>query len=69
MLRAALDVADAVLLEQRFEGRLAAPRRVLPPVVGEHLARCAVRGDSSLERFDDQHRLMVVREDMRDDEA
>ena len=69
MLRAALDVTDAVLLEQRLEGRLPAPRRVLPPVVSEHLAWRAVRGDSSLERFDDQRCLVVVREDVRHDEA
>ena len=69
MLRAALDVADAVLPQELLEGRLAAPRGVLPAVVGQHLARHAVGRDAALERLDDERRLVVVREHVRDDEA
>jgi len=37
MMRLALEVVDAILLELLFEPRFAPPRRVLSPVVGEHL--------------------------------
>jgi hypothetical protein len=61
MLRPALAVADATALQQLLELGLAAPRDVLPALVGEHLARLAVLGDAALERVDHEARLVVVR--------
>jgi hypothetical protein len=69
VLRPALDVADAVLFEQLLEGRLAPPRRVLATVVRQHLLRHAVRGHRPLEGLDSDAALLVVREDVRDEEA
>ena len=61
MLRPALAVRDAVPAQQLLELRRATPGRVLPALVGQHLARLTVLGDAALERFDDQARLLVVR--------
>ena len=60
MLRAALDMLDAVAAQLFLELRLAPPRRVLPALIGEHFARVAVLGDATLKRFDDQARLLVM---------
>ena len=43
VMRARLDVTDAVALELRLEDGLPAPRRVLPPVVRQHFHRRAER--------------------------
>jgi hypothetical protein len=69
VLRSTLAVRDAIPPQQLLELRLAAPRRVLPPLVGEHLARMAVLGDAALERLDDKARLVVMRHRPRHDVA
>lgn len=60
MLRPALAVRDAVATQELLKLGRAAPRSVLTPLVGQHLARLAVLGDSALERVDDEARLLVV---------
>lgn len=66
---AALDVVDVLPLQLGLELRLAAPRRVLPSVVRQHLARHTVRGDAALEGLHHQRGLLPVRDGMADDEA
>ena len=61
VVRAALHVRDAVALELRLELRRAAPRRVLPALVGEDLPRCPVRRDPARERLEHQRAPLVVR--------
>lgn len=61
MLRPALHVCDAVTAQELFEVRLAAPRRVLPSLVGEDLARLAVLRYAALQRLEYQRRLLVMR--------
>lgn len=60
MLRSAPDVLDAHPLQHLLELGLAAPHRVLPAVVGQHLRRLPVRGNASLERLHHQRRFLVV---------
>ena len=62
MLRPAPDVRDAVPPQQVLEVGRATPRRVLTPLIGEHLARLAVLGDATLDSLDDQARLLVMRD-------
>jgi hypothetical protein len=62
MLRPALDVPDPILAQPLLEERLAAPGCVLPPLVGQDLHRRPVRGDSTLQRFQYQRALLVVRQ-------
>jgi hypothetical protein len=69
VVRAALDVPDALPLELGLELRLAAPGRVLTAVVGERLLRDAEGGDALLEGLHHQRRLHVVRDGPADDEA
>lgn len=69
MLRPALHVTDPVQPKLLLEVRLAAPRRVLPTLIRQHLLRLAVRRDSALEGLHHQLRLLMVREVMRHDEA
>lgn len=69
VLRAALDVPDAVEVELALEVSLAAPRGVLAPLVGQDFSRLAERGDAPVERFDDELGALMVREVVRDDEA
>ena len=69
VLRPAADVVDTHPGEQLLELGLAAPHRVLPAVVGQHLGRLAVRRDAALERLHHQRRLLVVRERVADHEA
>jgi hypothetical protein len=61
MLRPALAVRDATTTQQLLKLRRAAPRRVLPALVRQHLARLAVLRDAALERLDDQAPLLVMR--------
>ena len=68
VLRPAADVMHAHPREQFLELRLAAPHRVLPAVVGQHLLGLPVRRDAALERFHHERRLLVVRERVSDDE-
>jgi hypothetical protein len=65
VLRSALAVRDAVAAQPLLEVRFAAPRGVLPTVVGEHLARLAVLRDAAFERLHHQARLLMVRERKR----
>lgn len=67
VLRPALDVSDAVLAKLFLEFRLAAPHRVLPPLVGEDFLRRAVLRDAARERLHHEIRFLVVRERKRDD--
>jgi len=60
MLRPALDVSHAVATHPLLERRLAAPRRVLPALVRQHLARRAVLRRRALERFEHELRALVV---------
>jgi hypothetical protein len=60
MLRSALAVRDTVSAQLLLELRFATPRRVLPTLIGEHLARLSVLGDTPLERLHDQARLLVM---------
>jgi hypothetical protein len=61
MLRPALDMLDAVLLQRRFEFSFAAPRCVLSTVVRQQLFWRTVLGDPSLERFHNEAALLMVR--------
>ena len=54
MLRPAAEVLDAHARERLLELGLAAPHRVLPAVVGQHLGRLAVRREAALERLHHQ---------------
>jgi len=69
MLRPTPDVVNAHPPECLFEFGLAAPHRVLPAVIGQHLSRLAVRRDAVLERLHHQCRLLVVCERVPHDEA
>ena len=69
MLRPAADVLDALPRQRFFELGLAAPHRVLAPVIGQHFRRRSVRSDTPLERLHYQRRLLVVRERMTDHES
>ena len=66
MLRPALHVPDSVAAQQLLEGRLAAPRRVLPALVGQHLLRRAVPRQRALDRLEHQLRALMVRERVPD---
>lgn len=61
VVRAALHVRDAVAPELLLEGRGATPSGVLPPLVGEDLARSAIVGDAARERLHHERALLVVR--------
>ena len=69
MLRTALHVANALTPQLLLEVRLAAPRGVLPPLVGEDLLRRSVVGNPACQRLHHQHRALMVRERVRHDEA
>jgi hypothetical protein len=61
MLWPALAVSDAMSPQQLLKLRRAAPRCVLPALIGQDLARLAVLRDAALERLDHQARLLVMR--------
>jgi hypothetical protein len=69
MLRAALDVPDPLPAQLAFEVRLATPRGVLTPLVGQDLLRRPVRGDATCQRLHHQRRALMVRQRPRHDEA
>jgi len=69
VLRPGLHVPDALAPELLLEFRLAPPRRVLPPLVREDLARRAVVRDAACQRLHDQRRPLVVRERVRHEVA
>lgn len=68
VLRPAPDVRDAVPGQRLLELGLAAPHRVLPAVVGQHLGRLAVRREAAFERLHHERRLLVVCDRVADDE-
>jgi len=69
VLRPALDVPNALPPQLRLECRLPTPRRVLPPVVRQHLLGRPVRCDAAVESLQHQHRLLLMRHRVRDDVA
>lgn len=60
-MRPALHVPNPIPSQLLLEVRRAAPRRVLPTLVGENLPRRAVVRDASRQRFHHQRALLVVR--------
>jgi hypothetical protein len=69
MLRPTLDVTDALASQLLLEFRLASPRRVLPTLVGEDLARSAVGCDSPSQRLHHELASLMVRECVRDEKT
>jgi hypothetical protein len=69
VVRAALDVLDALTLELGLELRLASPRRVLAAVVGERLLRHAESRNAFLEGLHHQCWLLMMGDGVADDEA
>ena len=69
MLRTALEVRHAILLQLGFEARGAAPRSVLTPIVGEHLfGRLELRDGLAID-LDDRFRRRAAEEIGPDQEA
>jgi hypothetical protein len=69
MLWAALHMPNTVTAELALEVGLAAPRRVLSPLIGEHLLRISVLRYPAGERLHHELGPLMVREGVRDDEA
>jgi hypothetical protein len=69
MLRATLDMANAFAPQLLLEFRRAAPRRVLPPLIRQNLARSAECCDALAQRFHHQRRALMVRQSVRHDKA
>jgi hypothetical protein len=67
VLRPTADVVNAQPRQQLFEFGLAAPHRVLPAIVGQHLRRLTIRANPVLEGLHHQRRLLVMRERVPDD--
>lgn len=61
MVRPALHVCDAVPTQLVLKLGRATPRRVLPPLVGEDLARGTIVGDAARQRFQHQRAALVMR--------
>ncbi len=62
MMRPALDVPDAMLLELSFELGIAAPTRVLAALIGQDLARRPILGDPAGQRLQHQGAALVMRQ-------
>lgn len=62
MVRPALEVPDAVALELGLERGGTAPAGVLPPLVGQDLARHPVVRDPARQRFQHQAALLLMRQ-------
>ena len=60
-MRPALHMLDALAAQLLFKARRAPPRRVLAPLIGEDLARCAVVSNRPRERLQHQSAPLVVR--------
>jgi hypothetical protein len=60
MVRAALHVCDPLPAQLRLELRRAAPRGVLPALIGEDLARCAILGNATRQRLQHQRTALVM---------
>jgi hypothetical protein len=69
MMRPALDVVDSLSPQLLLEFSLPAPRRVLPPLVRQHLPRRAVIRYRPRQRFHHQRRFLVMRHHQRDQVA
>jgi hypothetical protein len=69
MLRAALHVPDALPPELLLKLRLAAPGRVLSPLVRQNLTRHTERRDAPLESLHHQRRALMVSEHVGHQEA
>ena len=69
VVRAALQVLNVVALQLLLELRRPSPGRVLPTVVGQHLARWSEGRHPALEGLHHQRRLLVVRHGVAHDEA
>jgi hypothetical protein len=69
VLWAALHMPDSVTAELALEVGLAAPGRVLSPLIGEDLLRVSVLRQPAGERLHDELGPLMVREGVRDDEA
>jgi hypothetical protein len=69
MLRPTLDVPDPLTTQLLLEVSLAAPRRVLAPLVRQDLFGRTVIGDPARQRLHHQHRPLMVSEGVRHDEA
>jgi hypothetical protein len=69
MVRPALDVLDSLSPQLFFEFGLPTPRRVLPPLVRQHLPRRPVIRYRPRQRFHHQRRFLVVRHHERDQVA
>lgn len=61
VLRPALDVTDPLTSQLLLEVRLASPRRVLPSLIGQDLARRAPRRDGTLQRLHHKTGSLVMR--------
>jgi hypothetical protein len=62
MMRAALQVLDAMALQLRFELGAAAPGGVLAALVGQDFSRRAVLGDAARQCLQHQHASLVMRD-------
>jgi hypothetical protein len=62
MMGPALDVRDPVAMQLRLELRGAAPRGVLPALIGENLARCPVVGNPARQRLEHQRTTLMMRQ-------
>jgi hypothetical protein len=65
VVRTALDVVDPLALELRLEVGVAAPGRVLPALIGQHLPRRTVLGDSPREGLHHQRGALMMRNHQR----
>jgi hypothetical protein len=61
VMRAALHVCDPLSTQLRLELRRAAPRRVLPALIGQDLARRTVLGNAARQRLQHQRASLMVR--------
>jgi hypothetical protein len=66
MMGSALDVRDPVAMQLRLELRGAAPRRVLPTLIGENLARRSVVCNPARQRLEHQCAPLVMRQRQAD---
>lgn len=69
MLRPRLHVRDPFAAQFALEVRLAPPRRVLPTLIGEDLARRTVARDPATQRLHHELAPLVVRDRVRHEEA
>lgn len=60
-MRPALHVRDPVPLQLRLELSAPTPRGVLPPLIGQDLARCSIVGDPARQCFENQHASLMMR--------